>query len=266
MIFLILFTQNIVFAKADNWSQPSSTYKPQPGETWDNIAKKFDVPVTLLQRYNNSGSKHTLTKKISIPEKIIYKVKSAETAIKIAITHGMTFSELIMINGLSDPDTLKPGDNLKIFNARVKTIVNKKPSPSNSPNSIKFIWPANGKVLSKFGIQPDGSHNNDIHILLEDSKITATAPGVVVYTGNQVGSYGNLIIIQHEDNWFSSYGNLSSIQVNKGDNIKAEQVLGTINFDNSQQKKTELYFGLRIGATAVNPMKYLKRPNKKSKA
>lgn len=269
IILLFLCIQNITFAGTNNWPQPAITYVVQKGETWDDLAKKFDIPARLLQRFNNSNTKKTLrtSQRISIPEKITYKIKHNETALKIAVSHGMTFSELIMINGLSNPDTLKPGDNLKILNAIVKTsIPKKKSSLTSSTENFKLIWPVKGKVTSKFGIQKNGSHNNDIHILIEEPEIKVSAPGIVVYTGNEVGSYGNLVIVQHENNWVSSYGNLSSIHVNKGDYVNAGQVLGIINFDNPQQQKPELYFGLRIGATAVNPTKYLKYNNTKSKA
>lgn len=267
----ILFAQNIILAETDNWSQPASVYQVQKGDTWNSLAKKFDISVKLLKSYNNSISKKFLSSgnRINIPEKAIYTILPGETALKIAVANGMSYSELVTINNLSDPDALKTGDTLKIYKATPRKILSsKKKTPPTSPfgDQVKLLWPVTGKVINKFGLQPNGSHNNDIHILIEDSQIKAAASGTIVYTGNEVGSYGNLVIIQHENNWFSSYGNLSSIVVNKGDKVQVGQLIGNINLDRTQQKKSELYFGLRIGATAVNPLKYLKRNNSKRKA
>lgn len=261
VIFIFVIIGQSSLGLFEDWSEPSKSYITDKKDTWETVAKKFNTPLQILKRFN----KHKLQKnlkanqKVFIPAKILYKIKVGESAIKIAISHGMTFSELVMLNNLSDPDSLRPGDSLKIFDASVKfTKSNKAEHKKQSSNNIKLVWPVKGKVNTKFGLQTNGSRNDNIHILIDEPQIKTAAPGIVVYIGNEVGNYGNLIIIQHEQNWFSSYGNLSAFNVKKGDNVVENQIIGTININDSEQKP-ELYFGLRLGALAVNPIKYLKK-------
>ena len=236
-------------AFAKSWESPAEIYSVKSGETWKTIEKKFGIPAKALQRYNKS-----LGKKINIPAKAIYKAKDGETALGIAVKHGMTFSELIALNNLHEPYAVKLDQKLKVvmIKAQDKPIIKQ----ASNGSKLQIIWPLKGKITSKFGIQENGANHDGIHILAEnDDKVKSVALGEVVYVGNEIGSYGNLVIIQHDGDWFSSYGHLSNIDVNKGDVVKSGQMIGNI-------ENSELYFSLRKSEKAVDPKKYLPRKKK----
>jgi lipoprotein NlpD len=237
------------YATNIKWEKPAYTINITAKETWNSLSKKVNFSSAILQRYNHTS----VLKKgmmLKIPARKFYQVKNGETTLGIALKHGLSFSELVALNDLESPYSLTKGQKLKIIEAKIVINAQKDPQSSN----IKIIWPVKGNVIQKFGKQENNKHNDSISIDGNTSEIRAAAPGTVAYTGNEVGSYGNLVIIKHENNWFSNYGNLGEILVNKGETIKTGQIIGEA--DNSL-----LYFGLRKGTNSVDPLKYLPKKN-----
>lgn len=259
LVLCFIFLVNFALIAEAAWEQPPFTYKALKNDTWNSIAKKFEIPVGLLKRYNSDKKDRNvkINDRISIPEKAVYVIKQGESTLKIALSNGMTFSELISINNIIDPDALKPRDKLKIIKAKTSS-KQKKMKKESISSDIKLIWPINGEITKKFGRQINGSHNNEIAIVSDETEVKAAAPGMVVYTGDEVGKRGNLIILQHENNWFTSYGNLNTIKVQKGDVVQEGKILGEI-FSSNPEIKPELFFGLRLGFSAVNPTKHFKK-------
>ena len=229
--------------KQNIWQESAYLISNETKQSWMDIEKKSGIPSSILKRFNSSIA---AKKRIIIPAKKIHQVKPGETAIAIAVQYGLTLSELDNLNDLNAKYTLLKEQNLKVIDAKLKI-----PKKTTKPAKLKFIWPADGEVIENFGKQANDKYNNEIS-LNANGDVKSAAEGIVVYIGNEVGNYGNLIIIQHQGDWFSSYGNLSEILIKKDDSIKAGQKIGTIN-------TPPLYFGLRDGTNAVNPIKYLIR-------
>lgn len=250
--FIIIFCLFSNHCIADYWESPIGVYTVKSGDNWKEVGKKFDIPAKALQRYNI-----LFGKKIYIPAKEIYQVKDGETSLGIAVKYGMTFSELITLNNLEDPYTVKSGRELKVIRLTQNKIKSQK---DNHNVKLKIIWPLKGKVTSKFGVQKNGAYHDGIRILgpQKTNKVKAVSKGEVVYVGNEVGSYGNLVIIQHNENLVSSYGYLSAINVTKGEEVKPGEIIGNI-------EVSELYFSLRKNERAVDPQKYLPKLLKRNK-
>jgi murein DD-endopeptidase MepM/ murein hydrolase activator NlpD len=247
-----------------NWEYEADSYRIKLGENWQILEQRTEVPASILKRYNSLKSidQPTVGQKIAIPAKKIYKVKNGETAIGIAAKHGMTFSELLNLNYLNEPYELLFGQSLKVIEVKIKEhsvkIIKRKPQSSLA--NFQLAWPVTGKIIESFGPQINDKHNDGVKISIKaNSKIKAAAQGEVVYSGNEIGSYGNLIIIQHHGGWFSSYGYLDEIRINKGDYVEIGQVIGYINKKDSTLAL--LYFSLRKGKSPVNPIKYLSKLN-----
>lgn len=127
-------------------------------------------------------------------------------------------------------------------------------------------WPVTGKVLSKFGKEYRADLNT--WIFREGIKIAATrgqsvraaAGGSVIYAG-PFRSYGNVVILDHGKGFFSIYGFLLEIQVSVGDKLPSQGVLGTAGPDTQTSSGTgryAVYFEIRQGTEAVDPLKWLK--------
>jgi len=129
--------------------------------------------------------------------------------------------------------------------------------PPRSQNT--FLWPVRGTILEDYGPTGDGRHNDGINIAAErGSDIKASENGVVVYVGNALRGFGNLILIKHADRWMSAYGHSDRILVRHGDIVKRGQVIGKVGTTGAVSTP-QLHFELRRGTNAVNPERYLGR-------
>ena len=62
-------------------------------------------------------------------------------------------------------------------------------------------------ILSDFGPKPAGQRNDGINIQADaGAAVRAAADGEVVYAGDQVPGFGNLVLIKHADGWATAYG------------------------------------------------------------
>ncbi len=120
--------------------------------------------------------------------------------------------------------------------------------------SGKFLWPVNGKIVSPFGAKDGGSHNDGINIAAPlGTPVRAADSGVVVYAGNELRGFGNLLLIRHADGWVSAYAHCDALLVKRGDQVKRGQVIGRVG-QSGNVTAPQLHFELRKGAQAVDPL------------
>lgn len=85
--------------------------------------------------------------------------------------------------------------------------------------------------------------------------IIATADGRVVYAGNALRGYGNLIIIKHNDDYLSAYAHNDTMLVREQQEVKAGQKIATMG--STGTSSTRLHFEIRYKGKSVNPLQYL---------
>ena len=128
---------------------------------------------------------------------------------------------------------------------------------SNSKNSSGFVWPVRGEILSDFGPKSGGLHNDGINISVPGgTPVKAASNGTVIYVGDDLDSFGNLVLIRHNNGWVSAYAHLQNVKTARGAVIKQGQVLGTVG-STGNVKSPQLHFELRKGSTALNPKQHL---------
>ncbi|TAN05363.1 MAG: LysM peptidoglycan-binding domain-containing protein [Rhodanobacteraceae bacterium] len=129
------------------------------------------------------------------------------------------------------------------------------PGATRSVAGITWQWPASGKVIDGFhaGSGGDGA-GLDIAGNLGDP-VRAAASGTVVYSGNGLIGYGELIIIKHNDTYLSAYGHNSKRLVQEGQHVDAGQEIALMG--NSGAPRVELHFEIRKDGKPVDPLAYL---------
>jgi len=126
----------------------------------------------------------------------------------------------------------------------------------------KLLWPCRGRIATNFGkvIHPKyntTTKNNGIDISASyGDNVYAVAPGKVVYADRFMG-YGNLILVDHLDGYYSLYGHLSEIIVNVGDEITGGKIIARIG-ETGSLSGPMLHFELRKDGKPVDPLAYLK--------
>lgn len=117
---------------------------------------------------------------------------------------------------------------------------------------LNFQWPIKGKVL-KFFSQAD---NKGIDIAGEMGQdVSAAEAGKVVYSGQGLIGYGNLLIIKHNDLYLSAYANNSRLLVAEGYAVEKGEVIAKVGQAGSN--KTSLHFEIRKNGKPVNPINFL---------
>lgn len=127
-------------------------------------------------------------------------------------------------------------------------------APAGDPGSWR--WPTEGRLLSTF--QPNDPSRNGIEIGGEEGQpIVAAAGGEVVYSGNGLIGYGELIIVKHSDRMLSAYAHNRKRLVSEGQRVAAGEQLAEMGRDDRNQPM--LHFEIRVNGTPQNPMKFLPR-------
>jgi len=129
------------------------------------------------------------------------------------------------------------------------------PGATRSVDGISWQWPASGKVVGGFrsGSGGDGA-GVDIAGGVGDP-VRAAASGTVVYSGNGLIGYGELIIIKHNDTFLSAYGHNSERLVKEGERVNAGQEIALMGA--SGAPRVELHFEIRKDGKPVDPLGYL---------
>jgi lipoprotein NlpD len=208
-------------------------------------------------------------------------VRRGETLYAIAFRYDKDYRQLATYNHLRSPYALRVGQVIRLqylsrrnkaYYAPVKTAKNTQPirrpvrrvAPHASPrprtqvatgNSVHWIWPAKGRVASNF-FPAQGKKGIDIAGKKGDS-VYAAAGGVVAYSGSGLSGYGNLIIIKHEGQFLTAYGNNLRNRVTEGQKVKAGQIIAEMGIVG--RKFWGVHFEIRKAGQPVNPMSYLQR-------
>lgn len=219
-----------------------------------------------------------------------YVVKPGDTLFAIAFYSGNDYRELAKLNGISAPFAIKIGQTIilkpkkstiksapievaakpkqeisvdpvssqeygdsSIKNHRKKPYEKQKPS-NKVDNDLSWIWPATGSsTIAKVG--SDGSKRGlDIKGKL-GSTVKAAADGKVVYAGNALKGYGNLIIIKHNQEYLSAYAHNQSLLVKEQSFVKKGQQIASMG--NSGAKEVMLHFEIRKKGKSIDPLNYL---------
>lgn len=125
---------------------------------------------------------------------------------------------------------------------------------SNSAPVSSWKWPTDGKIIDNFSSSEGGNKGVDISGS-RGQPIVATADGRVVYAGNALRGYGNLIIIKHNDDYLSAYAHNDTMLVREQQEVKAGQKIATMG--STGTSSVRLHFEIRYKGKSVNPLRYL---------
>jgi lipoprotein NlpD len=125
---------------------------------------------------------------------------------------------------------------------------------SNSAPVSSWRWPTDGKIIDNFSSSEGGNKGIDI-AGTRGQPIFATADGRVVYAGNALRGYGNLIIIKHNDDYLSAYAHNDTMLVREQQEVKAGQKIATMG--STGTSSVRLHFEIRYKGKSVNPLRYL---------
>ena len=152
-----------------------------------------------------------------------------------------------------------PAGTKPVKTAEKKTVPEKADTPapeSSKPEvvaepGIRLSWPAKGKVTAEFS-----ESNKGIDIAGKVGEpVLAASDGKVVYAGNSLRGYGNLVIVKHDNTYLTAYAHNSKLLVKEGDAVRKGQKIAEMGDTDTNSAK--LHFELRVNGKPVNPIPYL---------
>jgi murein DD-endopeptidase MepM/ murein hydrolase activator NlpD len=262
---------------------------------------------------------------VNLPPPNVHRVERGETLYSVSRRYNVDTRSLALLNGMSRPWTIYPGDELLLpplareqgrasvpvstpvraappaakpskpagqiaakGNAEAPIIlapgaaaaaiprvpVAAPPQPVPKPPSAKlpepkpklaenpkgtheFIWPVSGNVTKPYGAGSDGARNDGVNIdVPRGTPVKAAASGEVVYAGDELVGFGNLVLIRHSGGWVTAYAYSDSLKVKEGDMVAQGQTIA-ISGATGNAGSPQLHFELRKGKEPVDPADYM---------
>jgi lipoprotein NlpD len=208
-----------------------------------------------------------------------YTVKPSDTLYSIAWRYGLDSQQLADWNDIDLNAPIHPGQRLLLVKPRDQATPGKstqasvarserepkpdrvKPSTGSSgqrmssPDPRNWIWPTAGKPLNTFLATRLDRRGIDI-AGKPGQAVVAVADGKVVYSGNGLAGYGNLIIIKHSETYLSAYAYCQQRLVEEGMSVEAGKQVATMG---EKDNVAQLHFEIRRNGKPVDPLKYLPR-------
>lgn len=208
-----------------------------------------------------------------------YRVQKGDTLESIAQRHRLDLQDLAGVNNIEDSKSIRPGQNLYLPGVHptgFARIIKREGGTSEKRRGVKrretsqegkkgdrvievdhgrFSWPIQGELSSLFGIRRGRRHDGiDIRAKM-GSLVSAAADGEVVFSKRMRG-YGNLVLMKHENDFFTVYAHNSANLVKKGDRVKKGQKIAKVG-RTGRATGPHLHFEVREGTAARNPLFFL---------
>jgi lipoprotein NlpD len=202
------------------------TYVVKAHDTLYSIAWRHDLDYRELALWNHIGADYHLT---------IGQVLLLEPPRSAASRHSLPHA--------ASPEVGKPV-------ALGEHAVGERPASTAVASGTEWVWPTERSSAPRpvpgGGILLLGRLGQDVR---------AAGAGRVVYTGNGIRGYGNLVIIKHDDNLLSSYAHNQEVLVHEGEHVSAGEVIAHMGL--GPHRVCALYFEIRVNGKPTDPLRYL---------
>ncbi len=241
-------------------------------ETIFTIANKYKVIPKDIITDNKLDKPYILKKNqiLFLRNKNVYIIKVGDTLNKISLKFAVEKLDIVKLNKLNKPFQLNVGNKILIPNKKnyslLDQIINKKVYKTGLknykysnfknkiiPNAPKFIWPAKGQIIKKYGKFGKGQHHDGINLKLQNNlPIYSSQAGKVAFIGSQIKKFGKLILIKHDNGWLTAYSNVGKYNITQGETVTKKQIIAYSTTD-----KEFFHFQIRFNRNPVNPLDYL---------
>ena len=238
-------------------AQEAPSYVVQKGDTLYSIARKNGQSVNFLASVNNLEPPYTLKlgqKLLLSRENAVTPATQKENAeVPVAGSTTTTAATKPSTSTSSSSATTKPAATKPATSTVAQTpIVQTK---TRKVSGVTWSWPTtSGRVIEQFSTSEQGNKGLDISGQ-RGQAVLAAADGQVVYSGNALRGFGNLIIINHTNEYLSAYAHNDALLVKEGQKVKRGQQIARMG--NTDASSVRLHFEIRYRGQSVNPISYL---------
>ena len=261
-------------------------HRIKKGETLRNVARAYNVKLQDLAEANNirnpdliqEGSVLFIPDAHQVIDDVMTSAKKMETDTKVATTADSAAevskgSDKKTLPSALTPEKTKtakvtPGEDTMAETAPLRKPASEKVERKTKGKSApeekeeiqfekkRFIWPVQGSVKTRFGIQPNKTYHNWIKIVsAAGTQVKAAASGTVIFS-SALPTFGETIIIRHADNFATVYAHLKTRHVKSDQSVKKEDVIALLG-EIDEAGNAYMNFEVRLQGKARNPLFFL---------
>ena len=263
-----------------------TTYTVQKGDTFNGIAYANDMSLSDLMALNPDFSINRLmigdvlkvkeeipmlsvktTDQVVYTEAIECPVETVEDASMYKgnskiLTQGVegeaeVTALITYVNGVEKERQVTSSTTLREPTTTVKAVGTKERPKTASTGT--YIWPVYGRITSYFGgrqIFGSYSYHSGLDIALAHGSTVKAADGGTVTFSGWKGSYGNLVIITHDNGTKTYYAHNSALLVSAGEKVYQGQAIARVG-STGRSTGPHCHFEIRVNGSAVNPLNFL---------
>jgi murein DD-endopeptidase MepM/ murein hydrolase activator NlpD len=249
---------------------PPVVYTVREGDTLFGVARRFSIDPRSLANLNDIPLEVRVKpgQRLALPS--LVRDKGPNPAARGARPEGLSEPvETAAVHNYARPAPAAPSNDAHLAAAAkpdgdhpaVEAPATHTEAPPASDGQIvalgkgKFVWPLKGEILSGFGPKGAGQRNDGVNIAATTGDpVKAAAAGTVVYAGNSIPAFGNLVLVKHPGGWATLYGNLGKItvknnaQVSQGEEVGVAGVSGAVD-------RPQVHFEIRYAQNAHDKAK-----------
>jgi len=195
---------------------------------------------------------------------VYHTVKRHQTLWRICKTYGVNMDKVARINGIKDKSKIEVAQRIFIPGATkilkvdiyVEDVTARERSTTVRYEKGRFIWPVEGTITARFGTNEKRRHNGIDVSAPVGTPIRAADSGRVVYSDNKMKGYGNLIIIEHKDKFFTIYAHNKENMVTEETAVKRGDIIAQVG-RTGNATGPHLHFEIRKGSKPLDPVLFL---------
>lgn len=291
-LYSIAWRYEMDFRDIAAWNQISAPYAIYPGQRLRMAPDSFDGTTDRTETVIIEDAATTVevtempvepppAAAVVITRPAQHMVQKGDTLYSISRQYDLSLAHLARWNALHKTHQIKPGQILRltppgiamvqtqpgsvsVVTAPVSVETHSTPAMAVKPPVLaelpsrveQWIWPVKGRIIKTFNASDTARKGIGI-AGSQGQSVVAAASGRVVYSGNGLISYGNLVIIKHSNDFLSAYAYNKSLLVSEGDFVRAGQAIAHMGvLDND---RAQLHFEIRKDGKPVDPLRYLPR-------
>lgn len=181
-------------------------------------------------------------------------VRRGETPASIAAESRIALEDFLEINGLRRGDGLTVGQLVFVL-APQDVPASAVPDRAAQPDRLR--WPLQDPRLSSaFGVRSGRAHEGIDLAAPVGTSVFAAESGEVIYAGDGVRGYGNMVVVQHAGDLMTVYAHNSRVLVKPGDRVLRGQEIARVGAT-GRATAPHLHFEVRDAAEPRDPLRYL---------
>jgi lipoprotein NlpD len=201
---------------------------------------------------------------------VYHVVERHQTLYRICKTYEVDIHEVATINGITDHSKIQTGQRVFIPGARkvlkveividdvaAEQVETERERPKTVYKQMDFIWPVEGRLGDGFEDNERERHQGIDIRASQGTPIKASGPGTVIYSGNTIRGYGNMVILRHSKEYVTVYAHNQVNLVEEGTRIEKGQVIGKVG-QTGRATGPHLHFEIRRDNKPVDPLLFLR--------